>query len=126
VIPGGYVYQQLWMQDNGHDLLRRSISELPFTNTTPLVTRVYPAELTEEFAGAAGVGYPGAGRNATFSVNTFDDLGYWTGQYPIAVGDSDQSSNVTMLLADSVIVFSVTADFRGVGLAQQVRKLSPH
>jgi hypothetical protein len=126
VIPGGFLYQGLWVQDNGSDLLRRSIAELPFTSSAPVIQRLYPAELTEQFGGNAGIGYPGAGRDTTFSINTFNDLGFWTGQFPIAVGDSDQILSVNTILADSVIVYAIQGNFMGVGLAQHVRVLSPH
>lgn len=128
--PGNaHLYRGYWVQQTGRDLLRRTIVEIPFAGGTDLPPQTYAAEITEDFAGGAGIGLPGAGRTQSWSVNAFDANGNWIAQYAIESPDPAQQLllSVSILTADSLIAYAIQWEILPPHARfQEVRVLSPN
>ncbi|HEY3294316.1 MAG TPA: hypothetical protein VGL38_02660 [bacterium] len=121
--PIGRLFQQYWVvdQSSAQDPLRREIARYPFTGGSAVSTQAYPTELTEQFAGGAGLGFPGAAVNdSTWSVHVFNPDGHWISAF--SVDGAGTGTSVRLVMADSVIVYSVSYS----GFSQTVYRLSPN
>jgi hypothetical protein len=124
-IPSGHLYQGNWVQEVGHDNMRRQFNLVSLNGGGTSTLGTYPVELTEFFGGTAGIGLPGAAGNANYTINAFNDQGNWIASYPVLVGQYDQLWSVAMISADNIIIYSVTGLFPPFGAGQQVRVLRP-
>ncbi|MDD5087392.1 MAG: hypothetical protein PHI18_01160 [bacterium] len=105
-IPDGFLYRGQWLNVISVDRYTRTVSATPFSNGTATTLGTYPAALTEAFGGGAGLGYPGTLDYEWWSVNVFDEDVNWIARYPIRGEESDLIGTVTLLTADSVIVYA--------------------
>lgn len=120
-IPVGFLYRGSWIQNNASDDYLNIYQVRPFTGGEPLLFGEYPVELTEEFGGIAGLGYPEAFGFEWWSVNVFDMDGNWLARYPVKSSSGSATVySVSLLGADSLIIYEVTTS-----IEHQVRALKP-
>ncbi len=106
-IPNAAIYRGQWVYADEHDRLRREIRACALDGSGDHLLGVYPTELTEGFAGGAGLGYPGAGCYPYYSVNTFDEQGFWSSQQGIMNRSGYADGPASLLTADSIIVYAL-------------------
>jgi hypothetical protein len=103
-IPGGQLMAGQWVQVTTDNAYVRQATITPFAGGLANPLGTYPAEITTQFAGGAGISLPGDAASDKWCINVFDQQSEWVARYPVM---NDGAGSVTLISADSVIVYSL-------------------
>lgn len=119
-IPAGMLYDGRWLFETYRNAYIRRFELLPFTGGAPMLLDDFPVELTEQFAGRAGLAFPNSIDSNDWMINIFDAAGNWTARYPVRVQENQFLQSISILSSGNRIVYSV-----GLNSVVQVRALVP-
>jgi hypothetical protein len=108
-VPIETMYLGGWLYTTVVDVFFRRAELVPLTGGTPIPLGPYPIELTRQFAGGAGVGYPGVAGYGPYSINVFDSLGNWIARQPVTVNPDEYVLTVGILAAGHRVIYQVTS-----------------
>ena len=101
------IYHGQWLHNTSEDVFFRRAELIPFTGGSSTPIGPFPVELTRQFAGGAGVGYPGVANYNAWTINVFDTLGNWIARQPIPISGDEVVYGAKVLVAGRRVIYQV-------------------
>jgi hypothetical protein len=106
-IPQEGLYRGQWLQTTATGTFFRETELFPLNGGPAVSSNTYPIELTRQFSGGAGVGYPGFAAEDSWTINVFDSLGNWFARQRVNAPQGETIDDVRALSSDRRIVYAL-------------------
>ena len=125
-IPQEGLYRSQWLQTTAIGTFFRETELLPLNGGPAVSSNTYPIELTRQFSGGAGTGYPGFAAEDSWTINVFDSLGNWSARQRVNPPQQGETIyDVRVFSSDRRIVYALYTYTASYAYYVYIRVLHP-